>query len=83
VQRRFLAVLVYALPVLIVAFAVLMGGYGLAQGAGDDGGAAPLRIAAIAILVLLVVDLILLVGLLGMLALPGEEDRPPDDERLE
>lgn len=66
--------LVLALPVLIVAFAVLMGGWGLAQGLGDPGGAAALRWIAIACLLLLVMDALLLLLALGLSAIE-ERDR--------
>jgi hypothetical protein len=67
-------VLVLALPVLIVAFAVLMGGCGLAQGLGDPGGAAALRWIAVACLLLLVMDALLLLLALGLSAIE-ERDR--------
>ena len=69
VPRRMLVVLVLGLPVLIVAFAVVMGGWGLAQGLGDPNGAAALRWIAMACLMLLVADGLLLLTALGLNAL--------------
>ena len=69
VPRRLMVVLVLALPVLIVAFAVVMGGWGLAQGLGDPSGAAALRWIAMACLMLLVADGLLLLIVLGLNAI--------------
>lgn len=61
-----------ALPVLIVAFAVVMGGWGLAQGLGDPAGATALRWIAVTCIMLLVADGLLLLIALGLNAI---EDR--------
>jgi hypothetical protein len=69
VPRPIVVVLVLALPVLIVAFAVLMAGCGLAQGLRDPDGAAVLRWIALACLMLLAGDALLLLIALGMNAI--------------
>lgn len=69
VPRRILVVLVLALPVLVVAFAVVMGGGGLAQGMGDPAGATALRWIGMACLMLLVMDGLLLLLALGLNAI--------------
>ena len=69
VPRRILVVLVLALPVLVVAFAVVMGGWGLAQGMGDPAGATALRWIGMACLMLLVMDGVLLLTALGLNAI--------------
>ena len=79
VPKRILVVLVLALPVLIVAFAVVMGGWGLAQGMGDPGGATALRWIAIACLMLLVIDGLLLMMALGLNAIEASGGRQPPD----
>jgi hypothetical protein len=66
-----LVVLVFALPVLVLAFGVLMGGAMLAQAAQDEGGAIALRWTAAAALMLLIANLVLLVGALGWNAVSG------------
>ena len=73
VSRRLLQVLIYALLFLIVAFGVLMGGYALTLGMGDDAGSNVLWYVAMGSLVLLGIDLILLV-----LALALERLTPPE-----
>ncbi len=78
VPRRILVLLVYGLPILIVAFAVLMGGGMLAQALGDTVGARVLQWVAVACLMLIVTDLVLLVGALGINSLVKAEE--PRDE---
>lgn len=75
IPRRILTVLVFALPVLVVAFGVLMGGSVLAQAVQDAPVAKVLRWIAISILMLTVVDVVLLVGVLGIRALGDEDNR--------
>jgi hypothetical protein len=75
VPKRILTVLVLALPVLVVAFAVVMGGWGLAQGMGDPAGATALRWIAVTCLMLLVIDVLLLLMALGVNAI---EERRED-----
>ncbi|MBC7854525.1 MAG: hypothetical protein IAF94_13915 [Pirellulaceae bacterium] len=77
VPRRILVVLVLALPVLVVAFAVVMGGWGLAQGMEDPGGAAALRWIAMACLMLLIIDVLLLMMALGLNAIEASGGRLP------
>jgi hypothetical protein len=72
--------LVFALPLLVVAFAVVMGGYALAQATGDATAARALFWVAMACLMLTCVDLILLVGALGARALGPGADREDSDE---
>jgi hypothetical protein len=77
--RRLLLVLVFAQFVLLVALAVLVGGYALASATGDVTAATVLWWAVMGILMLFVMDLLLLVGVLGLSALvqTGARDRPP------
>lgn len=66
IPKRVLLVLVYALPILMVAFGVLMGGYALAQAMQDLAGARVLLWIAVAALMLLTVDALLLLLVLGI-----------------
>lgn len=75
VPKPVLTVFVFALPILIVAYGVLMGGYALAQALQDPVASIALRWIAGSCLILLVIDLILLVGSLGVNAL-AERERP-------
>ncbi len=75
IPRRFLAVLVLALPVLVVTFAVLAGASLLAGGMGDVLGAAALRWVAISALIVLVIDALLLLAVLGLRAVREEDER--------
>ena len=75
IPRQILTVLVFALPVLVVAFGVLMGGFLLAQAVQDSPGAEVLRWIAIGVLLLMVTDIVLLVGVLGIHALGDQDDR--------
>jgi len=75
IPRRILTILVFALPVLVVAFGVLMGGFVLAQAVEDAPGAKVLRWIAIGILMLTIADVVLLVGVLGVRALGDQDDR--------
>lgn len=74
VPRPILVVLVFALPILVVTFAVLLGAAQLAQAMDDAGGSRALFWIAMAALLLLVIDAVLLLGMLGIRAL-GSEDR--------
>lgn len=80
IPRPLLLVLVYSLPILVVALAVLLGAAFLAQALGDAVGGRTLLWVAIGALILLVIDVLLLVGALGLQAL---EPEPPNDEPLE
>ena len=75
VSRRFLAILVYALPILVVAFGILMGSQALAEAMRDDAAAMALRWTGIFCLMALILDLLLLVGTLGVDAL-NKRDNP-------
>jgi len=79
VPRPVLTILVYALPLLIVVFGVLMGGFALAHGTGDQPAASVLWWVAMGCLMLVVTDLILLVGVLGIgsLSRPDHRQDPP------
>ena len=78
IPRPVLSILVYALPLLVVSFSVLMGGYSLASATQDATGATVLRWIAMGTLILLVSDMVLLMGVLGLKAL-GEQDSHQDD----
>ncbi len=77
--RRLLLVLVFSQFVLLVAFAVLVGGYALAAATSDANGAAVLWWMAMGCLMLIAADVLLLVGVLGVSALVSTEgtDAPP------
>ena len=75
VPRPVLTTLVFSLPLLVVAFAVLMGGSALASATEDMEVAQALRWVAIGVLMLTVVDMVLLVGVLGLNALGRGDDR--------
>jgi hypothetical protein len=77
IPRRFLAALVLALPVLVVAFAVLAGASLLAGGMGDAIGAAALKWVAVAALILLAIDALLLLAALGIRAAQEDEEGRP------
>ena len=79
--RRLLLVLVFTQFVLLVAFAVLVGGFALANATGDAPGASVLWWIAMGCLILIVTDVLLLVGVLGISALVNsqpEDQRPPE-----
>jgi heme/copper-type cytochrome/quinol oxidase subunit 2 len=81
--RRLLLVLVFSQFILLVALAVLIGGYALTNATGDAAGATVLWWIAMACLMLIVVDVLLLVGVLGLYALiaterNGASHSPPD-----
>lgn len=73
---RLLTVLVLGLPILVVAFAVLMAGTLLADALADPLAARVLRGVAIGDLVLLVIDASLVLGALGFRAIESDA-RPP------
>jgi hypothetical protein len=97
IPRPLLVILVFAWPLLVVAFAVVLGAAALAQATQDLPGALVLRWIAMGLLMLAVVDLVLLVGVLGVRALGEPSDaaerslptrptplpgRPPEAEGL-
>jgi hypothetical protein len=67
--------LTFSLPVLVVTFAVLMGGVALAWLIGDLPAARLIGAFAAAVVMATVVDIILLVGLLAFAALRQDELR--------
>ena len=77
IPRHYLAVLVLALPVVVVTFAVLAGASFLASGLGDVPGARGLRWVAIGSLIVLVIDALLLLAALGIRAVQEEDEREP------
>ena len=86
IARWILPILLALFTVLIVSFAVLMAGYGIAEAVGDAAGAGALRWIAITCLVILAVTSTLLLGTLGLLEVnrsfsdpnpPAERDDPP------
>ena len=78
IPRRFLTLAVLTLPVLLVTFFVLMGGYLLiAQQADTSLAAQVLRWTSVICLLLIIIDLIVLVGILAIRAVESD-DRPPD-----
>lgn len=76
IPRSFLVGLLLGVAVLLVAFAVVMGGYGLAAGTGDAGAAAVFWYLGMALLALLAIVLILLICTLALVvAGPREENQ--------
>lgn len=76
IPRTLLVPLVLAMPVLVVAVAVLLGASSLAGGLGDAAGARGIFWWGMASLILLVIDALLLLALLGIRAIddPGQND---------
>jgi hypothetical protein len=73
--RRSILVFVIALFVLLVAFAVLVGGYALASATDDADGATVLWWIAMSCLMGIVMDVLLLVGALGIAVVLQLEQR--------
>lgn len=73
--RRLLLILVFSQFVLLVAFAVLVGGYALAHATSDSAGAVVLWWAAMGCLMLFITTVLLLVGVLGVAALVRNEQQ--------
>lgn len=80
VSHRLMSFLVYSLPILVVAFAVLMGAQALTQAAQDAVSSKVLGWIAMGCLLLLVTDMILLLGALGIRELIKGQDRPENYE---
>jgi hypothetical protein len=80
IPRTVLTILVFALPLLVVAFGVLMAGAALAQATQDELAAGILRWIAMGVLMLAAVDMILLVGVLGLKALRDQNERPDSSD---
>lgn len=83
IARRLLIVLVYGLPILVVAFGVLMGGAAVAGAVQDAAAAQVLRWVAISCLLLLIMNVVLLVGALGINALADRRRYPDDSQQVE
>jgi hypothetical protein len=80
IPRPLLVALVYSLPILVVAFAVILGAASVAQAMGDAAGGRALSWIAIGALILLAIDVLLLVGALGIRALgPDANDDEPHE----
>lgn len=76
IPRPVLAILVFALPLLIVTFAVVLGVSALTQAMQDEAGARALRWISVGVLSLAVIDMLLLLCALGMQALSrGDPER--------
>ena len=73
IPRPLLLVLVFSLPILVVAFGVILGASSLAQALGDSAGGRALFWVAMGALILLVIDALLLVGALGLRTLAADE----------
>lgn len=80
IPRSVLAFLLLALPALLVVFAVVMGGFGLAHAGGDALAAGVLWWIGMATLMILAVDLILLVGVVSIETLLRKPDDEEEDE---
>ena len=80
IPYRWLYTLVALLPILVVVFAVVMGGYVLAEATGDRAGAYAISWVAIGTVMLLLVDLLLLVFALGIRALESSPAPRADEE---
>ena len=80
IPRPLLFTIVFALPLTVVTFAVLMGGYALAHATGDAPAATVLWYMAMACMMLAGVDVILLIGVLGARALGTPEQRRDREE---
>ena len=81
--RKLVVCLVFAFPIFIVAFAVLMGGHALSTAADDQFGAKLIWWAAMFDLFLLVVDAILLIGALSVRLLLEEGQERSGHSRLD
>lgn len=79
IPRRLLTTLVFALPLMVVAFAVLMGAAALTQAMADEVGARALRWIAAGVLMLAVTDMLLLLGVLGLKALSDDDHTDSGD----
>jgi len=79
--RRLLLILVFTQFVLLVALAVILGGYALATTTQNSIGATVLWWCAMGDLMLIITDALLLVGVLGVATLV-RPDGPPTDDRL-
>jgi hypothetical protein len=76
ISKRILLALVFALPILTVALAILLGAYVVAQTMQDAIGARALLWIGISTLLLLAVDVLLLVFALGVNAIAARPREP-------
>jgi ABC-type transport system involved in multi-copper enzyme maturation permease subunit len=81
IPKLLLKSLVIALPILLVGFTVVIGGYALAANA-EDWTANFLWYLAMTILALLAADSVLLVGVLGLRALEEDEARTASESGI-
>ena len=79
IPRRVLTTLVFALPLTVFAFAVLMGAAALTQAMQDELGARALRWIAAGVLLLAVIDVLLLLCVLGLKALNDDDHSDAGD----
>lgn len=68
-------ILVFALPPLVVAFAIIMGSHWLFAASQDAAAATATRWVGGVILMLLILDLILLVAVLGIRQLAADQEQ--------
>jgi hypothetical protein len=74
ISRRLLTLLVFALPILVITFGVVLGASSLTGALGDTAGSYGLFWCAMAALILLVIDALLLLVMLGLRALDERRD---------
>jgi hypothetical protein len=74
IPRGFLITLVFALPILVVALAVILGASALTAALGDAAGSRGLLWVAVAAAMLLVMDVLMLLVVLGLRALAEPRD---------
>jgi predicted exporter len=79
IPRSILKTLVFALPLLICTFAVVLGVSTLTQAMQDEVGARVLRWISVGVLVLAVIDMLLLLGVLGLQALNDDHHGSRDE----
>ena len=80
IPRPVLTILVFALPLLVCTFAVVLGVSALTQAMQDEGGARALRWVSVGVLVLAVIDMLLLLCVLGLKALNDDDHEASHDE---
>jgi predicted exporter len=80
IPRPVLKTLVFALPLLVCTFAVMLGVSALTQAMQDEVGARTLRWISVGVLVLAVIDVLLLLGVLGLQALNDDDHQGSRDE---
>ena len=77
--QQIVTFLVYCLPVLGVAFVVLIGAYALTEATQDTAAARVIWWIAMSLLMLIVTNVVLLVGALGICALTDRERDSSED----